>query len=118
MAYSIPQMPLTINVWTAGSGPPAPPRITTPAQLRGLNHPQPVQTNVVASGTLVMMLCVPAGTDLRDSSVLSGKDVVECPAGSGRIYTCHYVDDIAKGFANEWRFALISKVLPWPTPIP
>lgn len=118
MAYSTPQMPLTINIWTKGIGPPALPRITSPAQLRGIGHPQPIQASVAPSVTLVMLLCLPQGTDIRDGSVVSGEDTIECPAGSGRMYVCRFVDDIAKGFANEWRFALIAKIHPWPTPIP
>jgi hypothetical protein len=65
-----------------------------------------------------MYLLVPAGTDLRDNHNLTGSDVVVVPAGSGRGYFVDQVDDLGKGFANEHRFALLSKAGAWPTPIP
>jgi hypothetical protein len=60
----------------------------------------------------------PPGTDIRDGSGPSGIDSLECPAGSGRYYYVTNVDDIAKGFANEHRYALVQKYPPWPEPIP
>lgn len=117
MGYSTPRMNLTANVWSASSGPPGPPRLNTPAQLRGHHKPELALTLPEGNWQFCTLLCVPAGTDLRDSYTVSGKDLIECPAGSGRIYECLYVDDVAKGFANEWRFALLAKVGQWPTPI-
>jgi len=76
-----------------------------------------------------MVLLLPALTDIRDCSCLSGdSDVVEVPAGSGRWYGVLTVDDVGKGFPNEHRYACISKIwegydpvaypgLIWPTPI-
>jgi len=68
----------------------------------------------------------PKLTDIRDSSCIGGPDVIECPKFSGRFYWVSYVDDIAKGFANEHRWAVIQKIWTygqwaiyrWPTPIP
>lgn len=118
MGYSVPRMDLTARVWTFGSGPPALPRLSTPCQLRGVSSTVAVAFNPSFGFTMPMLLCVPEGTDLRDASTLSGKDLIEVPAGSGRTYQVQYVDDIAKGFSNEWRFAIITKVGLWPTPIP
>lgn len=74
-------------------------------------------------------LLFPAGTDVRDASCTGTQDIVEVPAGSGRWYQVLGVDDSGKGFANEHRFAHVSKIyeqmnnivfpgLQWPTPIP
>lgn len=75
------------------------------------------------------LLC-PAGTDLRDLECGTAlNDVVEVPQGSGRWYAVLGVDDVAKGFPNEFRVATIAKCggfgpwpaygFPyWPTPIP
>jgi hypothetical protein len=66
-----------------------------------------------------MELLVEKGTDIRDGSATVRGDTVECPAGTGRFYRVGYVDDVAKGFPNEYRVALLSKRGPsWPTPIP
>lgn len=74
-------------------------------------------------------LLLPPGTDVRDRSNASGWDVVEVPAGTGRWYAVSVADDVGKGFANEYRIAVIGKIsegvdsflfpgLWWPTPIP
>jgi hypothetical protein len=77
-------------------------------------------------------LLLPAGTDIRDfNCALAGYpyDIVEVPSGSGRWYAVGIVDDVAKGFPNEYRMAYITKIsdavdsprnagLFWPTPIP
>lgn len=76
------------------------------------------------------LLLVPAGTDIRDASCSHVADFVEVPAGSGRWYSVMGVDDVAKGFPNEYRLASLGKIfagvsgpgsypgLFWPTPIP
>lgn len=75
-------------------------------------------------------LLVPAGTDIRDFSQHNpALDFVEVPAGSGRWYQVQEVDDVAKGFDNEYRLCSIAKIcdsldpiqfpgLFWPTPMP
>lgn len=77
---------------------------------------------------LSMELLMPALTDIRSSVCGGFPDVVEVPAGSGRYYTVSWVDDVGKGYANEYRLILMSAVdsrneyftdFPdWPTPIP
>jgi hypothetical protein len=70
-----------------------------------------------------MVLLLPKGTDVRDELNATGRDGVECPAGSGRFYEVIFVDDIGKGFPNEHRGATMEKTFgpgptEWPTPIP
>ena len=55
-----------------------------------------------------MTLLLPAKSDIRSGSVTGTPgDIIECPAGSGRVYLVMFVDDVGKGFANEHRAALI-----------
>jgi hypothetical protein len=59
-----------------------------------------------------MELLLPALTDLR-ASYLPGPtpaDLLEIPKASMRFYLTWYVDDIAKGFANEHRFAILKMI--------
>jgi len=78
----------------------------------------------VGQGLYSNYLLLPKLTDIRDGYSTTGNDAVEVPAGSGRWYFVEDVDDVAKGFANEYRWAAISKLvglgLPpaWPTPYP
>jgi hypothetical protein len=68
-----------------------------------------------------MWLLLPALTDIRATYTNGSFDVVDCPAGSGRIYAVVFVDDSGKGFANEHRVACLSQYNAaglWPTPIP
>jgi hypothetical protein len=67
-----------------------------------------------------MFLLLPPGTDIR-SGVLGTADDVEVPAGSGRFYEVEFVDDVGKGFANEYRVALLIQTTAWgawPLPYP
>lgn len=75
-------------------------------------------------------LLVPSLSDIRDGSCNLVNDFVEVPQGSGRWYVVMLVDDVGKGFANEYRMVTIGKIwqgvggvgsypgLFWPTPIP
>jgi hypothetical protein len=108
-------------------------RLFSPCQLRGFGRvPSPTATQAfnLPTGLLASVcdLYLPALTDIRDLSCNGGNtDVVEVPAGSGRWYYVGQVDDVAKGFSNEYRRARLTKVFQgsttptfplWPTPIP
>jgi len=84
-------------------------------------------------GAATAQLLLPSGTDVRDVSQLMGGgppyDIVEVPAGSGRWYVVNSVDDVGKGFPNEYRLAFLAKLssnsglvnttgLFWPIPMP
>jgi len=84
-------------------------------------------------GAGTAQLLVPAGTDIREVAQLAGGgppyDIVEVPSGSGRWYVVNSVDDVAKGFPNEYRLAFLAKLssnsglanttgLFWPIPMP
>lgn len=123
MAFVIPTFPIVCDIYTAGTYPAGAPRLAAvPCQLRA---PAASQANVivpVAGQTVAMTLLLPPLTDIRDSFnvPINSRDEVEVPAGSGRVYIVAIADDIAKGFANEHRYAILQKVLglPWPTPTP
>lgn len=68
--------------------------------------------------TFTWALITSALADVRDNVSHPAADRVEVPAGSGRLYSVEIVDDVAKGFPNEYRIAFLSKVPPWPSPIP
>src|SRR6516225_6952205 len=113
--YVQPTFNLTVNIWRNGGGPPAAPVVITVGNLSPgeLNNDAELMTTPHLGG---MWLRLPFGTDVRDSTAPAGADVVEVPAGSGRIYSAVWVDDIGSGFANEHRFALLAKTSPWPVP--
>lgn len=118
MAFVLPTFNLNVNVWRHVSLPHSdPPAVTCMGQLRG-----PSQTSATVNPTDGLAagnyLLVPKLTDIRDASTPSNSDYVEVPAGSGRFYQVLNVDDIAKGFTNEHRYVIITKLLPWPQPIP
>lgn len=130
MAYVIPTFNLECNVWHAAAYPPAPPAIA--GQPCALMHSKknPLDLSVAYGITATpfyaypMFLLLPALTDVRDQSV-GGVDVIECPAGSGRFYFVNNVDDVAKGYVNEYRVAVLLKwttedggPVDWPIPIP
>lgn len=74
-------------------------------------------------------LLLPALTDIRDMSQnIPETDYVEVPSGTGRWYRVMLVDDVGKGFDNEYRIAGLAKIsqnidahwngLFWPIPMP
>jgi hypothetical protein len=126
MGFRPPVFNSTCNLWTGPAVPPVgPPRLTVVCQLRnaGKLHTgeayvvDPTTTNFPA--VVMTEILFPLHTDVRDIySAPAGSDVAECPAGSGRFYATSCVEDVAKGFTNEYRVAYALKVGLWPTPIP
>lgn len=83
----------------------------------------------VQASSLQMGLLLPALTDLHDNYMNEENDVIEVPSDSGRWYGLECFDDVAKGFGNEYRIAILSKIgeavdnvryagCVWPNPVP
>jgi len=127
MAFVIPDFPLEVNIYTAGTYGVDPPRVTT---VGNLAHGRRLTTEFTlsvpeAAGLLFIgpsVLLLPKLTDVRGLETgPETPDVIECPAGSARTYICLRVDDYGKGFSNEHRFAVMTpypELYLWPTPIP
>ncbi len=131
MSFSTPTFNLLCNIWHGRNPSTALPPVGLPdlsvsCQLRMLKtafHAVSPSPATLASVLRLMMLCLPPGTDVRPyvgightTPVLSC-DIIEVPAASGRYYFTLQVDDVAKGFANEYRCAVLYP-LNSPIPIP
>lgn len=131
MAFSVPTFPLMAGLyrgpWTA--------RVYVedlPCNLamgRRVNVSWFDQVPQAEAVGMFYQLLFPALSDIRDLSNAITPDVVEVPSGSGRWYGVAYVDDVGKGFVNEYRLAFAQKIyealdptaypgLFWPVPIP
>jgi hypothetical protein len=118
--FRIPAFPLVVNVWRAATPTSFSPDVVSPGNLQ-MGRAVVATTGIPATpstDTQLVRLLLPALTDVRDSFSAGGPDQVEVPAGSARFYFVKQVDDVAKGFPNEFRLAVIAKVYPWPAPIP
>jgi hypothetical protein len=133
MAFTVPQFNLAVDVYSG----PWVGRVFRFSVLGNLSTGRASRSSAFADtgfpgqlGTDRNLL-VPALTDIRDIScnLSYPYDIVECPSGSGRWYAVGIVDDVAKGFANEYRMCYLTKIfssvdpnnnlgLYWPTPIP
>lgn len=122
--YTVPQFPLAVKIWHANVGPfpiVAAPDITTVGALR--LRKDGIVAAVGGTGPPSTLLLLPKGTDIR-STHFGGfvADSFECPAGSGRYYTVSFVEDVAKGFPNEYRCAVgyqrFNTANGWPYPTP
>lgn len=107
MAFVVPNFNITCNVWHS----PVIPPVGLPA-IAGLACQLTMDGRIITTGLggglrSVMLLKVPSGTDLRGQFSSTSRDTVECPAGSGRYYTCWAVDDVSRGFANQYRLGFI-----------
>lgn len=111
MAYRIPTFNVGVSLWTGGGGGPpvGPARLITTGNLRMMKTAFVVNAGLSAN-TVMMFLCLPKLTDVRPSSgfgQIIGSDVAEVPTGSGRFYDVISVDDVARGFPNEYRVATL-----------
>lgn len=119
MAFTLPTLNLACHVWHNGATVPpvGPPDIPNMAcQLAWDAH----NDHVLAFGVTVRSLMkVRFGhrVDVRGPLSATGSDVVEVPANSGRFYVVWYVDDVARGFGNEYRQAYVM-LAQTPTPMP
>jgi hypothetical protein len=118
MAFRIPQFNLSCNIWHNPTIPPMglPDLPNVPCQLTVDGH----LIGTFAGGflpILMPLIKVQAGTDVRMAGMTGGGDAIECPAGSARYYHVWTVEDVAKGFPNEYRLALVTMQAP-PTPLP
>jgi hypothetical protein len=119
MAFQLPSFNLLYHVWSGTSPPPALPRLADMlGQLRAPGRDYSAGETPPVTATPIWQLLAAKGTDLRDAVCITGEDIIEVPAGTGRFYVIKRVDDVARGFTNEYRLAYIIKRGPWPTPIP
>jgi hypothetical protein len=131
MSFSPPTFNLTCNIWRVlgVGGAYAAPDVTVNCNLSQgkrvlvagwgpVGHPAPYHFNE---------LLLPALTDIRSLWNGTNQDLVEVPAGSKRFYTVTQVDDVAKGFPNEYRLAMMLYLIngdpnlaggPYPAPVP
>jgi len=117
--FSIPTFNLTVDVYTNGAYPPNAKRTTFPCNLQGGRAIRMSDAAFVNGWSMHLLL--PKGSDIRSFVTAGGQDLVDVPAGSGRHYLVMGVDDIGKGFANEFRWALLfptNAFGSWPVPIP
>jgi hypothetical protein len=123
--YRVPAFPLTANVYRSAVQLTFPltgvqPTLTTRCQLR--TRQLPFSAGAIAL-TPVLLLATPSGTDIRQAAAGNpNADVIEVPINTGRYYAVLAVDDVAKGFGNEYRLVAMTQVLTvingWPFPTP
>jgi hypothetical protein len=135
MAFTVPTFNLTCNVFTG-------PWLTKSLRIADLGCNLAIGRRAQQLGNdyfifsvggaefgLTAFLLVPAGSDVRSQSNGLVEDIVEVPAGSGRWYQCPAWEDMAKGFANEYRMVALAKIWQaleptllagciWPVPTP
>lgn len=131
MSFNVPTFNLFCNVYTG----PFTGRVLRIANLpcnlaMGRRVQQPGQDFFgFPDGSAGPSLLIPALSDVRDDAQSGGADIIEVPAGSGRWYQVNIVDDVGKGFPNEYRLVSMFKAcnatsgalfpgLFWPTPMP
>lgn len=114
MAFRLPTLNLKCRIWhaydIAGLGlPPAisPAAADVPCQLRNTLTGLQVLTPFSGSGQINELVLLGKRTDVRPSQPAATPDLLEVPQGTGRFYTCLGVADMHRGFANEYRVALI-----------
>lgn len=132
MAFQVPHFPIFAAIWRGGGvgGAYASPDVVTAANLSPGRRVLVTTPLIGGAGSPVPMeLLLPARTDIRASWNGAVSDLVEVPSGSKRFYTVAWVDDVGRGFANEYRLATMYYLIngnttlaggpfPAPTPLP
>jgi hypothetical protein len=131
MAFRVPSFPLVVHVWHGGGvgGAYAAPDLLLPANLSPGRRVMIQAPLVAGPGTapIMMELLVPARSDVRASWNGGVSDLIECPAGTLRFYLVSWVDDVGRGFPNEYRivgmyYSLLGNTTlaggPFPAPVP
>lgn len=130
MPYTLPDFNLSCRIYTyvAPPGPLTVIRVVEDCNLqfsRRINSPYPGNYASVQGFSGGMWLLLPPLTDIRPPVCygigVPESDLVEVPAASGRYYYVAAVDDVGKGFANEFRCANLAPTAEygnWPVPIP
>jgi hypothetical protein len=135
MAFRLPTFNLSVNLWTAPDPVTGTPTRAFMANLargeRDTFWNYPLYVGYYGMRVFMQLLC-PKGTDIYPNDPGAPADLVEVPAGSGRYYQVAMVDDVGKGFANEYRIAWLLAwtadsgafsvnpwgAVVWPRPIP
>lgn len=110
MAYILPQFNITVRVrhWLGGD-------VwgeweEHPAQLKGVPRSSDLATPPGMNAPFpALLLKLPARTDVRDSPTLANADQVEIPEWTGGYLYVGRVYDVAYGFPNEYRVAVLSR---------
>jgi hypothetical protein len=113
MGFRLPNFNLAVDLWRKPSVPGVdPPDASFMGNLsvgrRTQNVWLPLDSTSVLKRFVVKQiseLLVPALTDVQpsDHNAVGPSDAVEVPSGSGRFYIVLTVEDVAKGFSNEYR---------------
>lgn len=111
MAFSPPTFNVAVSIWrTNGVGgvyaAPALAVMGNVSQGRRVLSPLARSAGIPAP-YLPTELLLPARTDIRGLWNGVVQDLVEVPAGTKRFYTVMQVDDVGRGFANEYRLAIL-----------
>jgi hypothetical protein len=110
MGFRTPAMPLILNVWRnngVGGAYPAP-DLSIPAGLsvgRRVSMPRTTAAGSVFSA-IDREIFTPLRSDIRGLWNGVGQDLLELPAGSKRFYQVQDVEDVGRGFLNEYRLVI------------
>lgn len=122
MSFALPTFNLLVNVWRFSYAPPDLPILTVNGNLTPGPRSRVGDTarNPASPPSPLMYLLLPSSTVIYgDVDSLGNPDMVEVPAGSGRFYTVHFVDNVATGFPNQYvlcELVRIGKFPPVPAP--
>lgn len=101
--------------------PPPAPTLSSACVLFSRHVPFTVAGGLVGHANVLVWVGFPKLTDVRGQAGGITPDSIEVPSGSGRYYTVEWVDDVGKGYLNEYRVALAVQnpsAGGWPYPTP
>lgn len=120
MAYTLPTFIVPVNIWRSASSVLDPPDVEAVGNMQfgRAVRMTAMETSETLPSYMVAYLLLPKDTDVRDNLMPGGADHVEVPAGSEIFYKVDFVENIARGFTNEHRVAVLVPDAPKPAPLP
>lgn len=115
----VPAFNLTCDIWFGqfANPPVGPPNLVAVPCLITPGDRVPVASPLL----YITYILLPKGTDVARnprSLALPFGDIIEAPRGTGRFYFVRWVEDVGKGFPNEYRQAYVEACPLWPVPYP
>lgn len=98
-----PSLNLAVNVWQNFIGIFVYPPVAAPTLVTVCNLMMGERVYGFLPANNVIFMGFAKLTDVHWARALGGVDYLECPAGSGMFYKITSVEDVGRGFPNEWR---------------
>lgn len=114
----VPSLNLAVNVWQNFVGLFVQPPVILPTLITVCNLSMGDKIYGYTGANSQVYVGFAKATDVHWNRAGGGFDYLEVPAGSGMFYKILAVEDVGRGFPNEWRCSIVQHYGVSPDPLP